>query len=114
LSPDVAVTPTPATKVIGDDVGVLADDYDSLGAKNGSICAGKISDCISEVKGNGACGDANGVIGTLDFIYRQNFNRQYPRWRSLLIWDSGPTATFYTFCNNCRINQTGPDGCCGI
>lgn len=94
------------------DVTVQADDYDSW-CENGSICGRRISDYIAEVKGNGAYGDANGVIGAFDFVVRQAFNGQRPRWRNILIWDYGPQIESQEFTNNCRINVTGPDGYCG-
>ncbi|MEO3781396.1 hypothetical protein ABGB16_32340 [Micromonospora sp. B11E3] len=94
------------------DLTVLADDYDSW-CESGSVCGRKISDYIAEVKGNGAYGDSQGVIGAFDFIVRQAFNGQRPRWRNLLIWDYGPTVIPQEFTNNCRINQTGTDGYCG-
>ncbi|WP_257446707.1 hypothetical protein [Archangium lipolyticum] len=92
---------------------LAADDYDSW-CENGSVCARKIGNHTAEVKGNGAYGDARGVIGALDFVVRQSFNGPYPRWRGLLIWDYGPTITPNSFYNACRINVVGPDRHCGI
>jgi hypothetical protein len=89
-----------------------ADDYDSW-CESGSICGRQISAYIAEVKGNGAYGDQNGVIGAFDFIVRQAFDGPWPRWRSLLIWDYGPAINPYNFRVNCRVNVTGPDGFCG-
>ena len=48
-----------------------ADDYDSW-RENGTVCGRQISEYIAEVKGNGAYGDATGVIGALDFIVGRN------------------------------------------
>lgn len=90
----------------------VADDYDSW-CESGSVCGRKISNYIAEVKGNGAYGNQNGVIGAFDFIVRQAFDGPWPRWRSLLIWDYGPAINPYNFVANCRVNVTGPDGHCG-
>lgn len=91
----------------------LADDYDSW-CESGSVCGRQISDYIAEVKGNGAYGDSQGVIGALDFIVRQSFNGPYPAWRALLIHDYGPTIVPNEFYTDCRVNISGgPDGYCG-
>ncbi|MFI1864304.1 hypothetical protein [Streptomyces jumonjinensis] len=90
-----------------------ADDYDSW-CENGSICGRKISRYIAEVKGNGAYGDGDGVIGSFDLIYRQSFDGKRPRWRSLLDWDSGPRISPGKWRNNCRINiRDAADKYCG-
>ncbi|HKD97326.1 MAG TPA: hypothetical protein VKB69_06935 [Micromonosporaceae bacterium] len=95
------------------EVRPFIDDYDSW-CENGSICGRQISAYIAEVKGNGAYGDIHGVIGTVDFIIRQAFNGQYPRWRTVIIWDSGPVITINQYVNVCRINiNNWPDGTCG-
>jgi len=101
---------TSATRVAA--AAASSDDYDSW-CENGTICGRKISDYIAEVKGNGAYGDANGVIGAVDVIVRQAFDGPWPRWRGLLIWDAGPAITTSSYQINCRINVTGPDGHCG-
>ncbi len=59
------------------------------------------------MKGNGAYGNASGVIGAFDFIVRQAFNGQRPRWRNTLSWDYGPQIQPQEFTNNCRINRPG-------
>jgi hypothetical protein len=118
VAEDLTVTEVPAdlaqSLAVEDAEGAAAraDDYDSW-CESGSVCARKISAAIAEVKGNGAYGNQDGVIGAFDFVVRQSFNGPYPRWRSLLIWDYGPTVIPNTFYNACRINQTGPDGFCG-
>ncbi len=108
----MTASPTISKQGTVDEFGVLADDYDSW-CEFGTVCARKISDYIAEVKGNGAYGDGDGVIGNIDFIVRQAFNGAYPRWRGLIIWDSGPVIRPNLFWADCRINRTGPDGFCG-
>ncbi|WP_344836118.1 hypothetical protein [Kribbella ginsengisoli] len=106
----VQLTPPPATKAAA-GADILADDYDSW-CEDGTVCGRKISDYIAEVKGNGVYGVGGTVIGRVDFIVRQAFNGPYPRWRGLLIWDSGPTIRPNAFWADCRINRSGPDGFC--
>lgn len=98
----------------GTDLSAAAatDDYDSW-CESGTICGRQISKYIAEVKGNGAYGNQDGVIGRIDVIVRQSFDGPWPRWRGLLIWDSGPAVTPSSYRVSCRINQTGPDGHCG-
>ncbi|MFF4647679.1 hypothetical protein [Streptomyces sp. NPDC001389] len=89
------------------------DDYDSW-CENGTICSRKINDYTAEVKGNGAYGDSKGVIGSFDIVYRQSFDGNLPRWRTLIDWDSGPEINLGTWRNNCRVNISGgPDDYCG-
>lgn len=102
------MTPAPAAGTAG----ILADDYDSW-CETGSVCGRKISDYTAEVKGNGVYGVGSQVVGRLDIVYRQTFNGYRPRWRGLLIWDSGPTVRPRPFYAYCRINRTGTDGFCG-
>lgn len=84
-------------------------DYDSW-CENGTICGRKINDYTAEVKGNGAYGDSNWVIGTFDTVYRQSFDGKLPRWRTLIDWDSGPEINPGIWRNNCRVNLGGrPD-----
>jgi hypothetical protein len=117
---DTGGRPTVTTRTVADDfrdttgqVRPAADDYDSW-CENGSVCGRRISDYIAEVKGNGAYGDIHGVIGTVDFVIRQAFNGQYPRWRTVIIWDSGPALTINSYVNVCRTNLNNrPDGFCG-
>ncbi|WP_410792890.1 hypothetical protein [Kribbella sp. C-35] len=110
-SGQVQMTPPPA-RTTADDFGILADDYDSW-CEGGTVCGRKITDYIAEVKGNGAYGVNTTVVGRIDFVVRQAFNGPYPRWRGLLIWDSGPTVRPNLFWADCRINRSGPDGFCG-
>lgn len=107
----VATDTKDTTGEIADSM-LLANDYDTW-CEYTSVCTRKINDYISEVKGNGAYGDITGAIGEFDFIVRQAFDGQWPRWRNTFIWDGGPTITPQGFTNNCRINKTGPDGYCG-
>jgi hypothetical protein len=89
------------------------DFYDTW-CENASVCGRKISSYIAEVKGNGAYGDLSGAIGGFDYIVRQNFNGPYPRWRSIIDWDWGPTVypnEFYTRCK--RHVPRAPDPSCG-
>jgi hypothetical protein len=106
-------TPTVGTEArSAEELTVASDDYDTW-CESGTICGRQISAYIAEVKGNGAYGDQNGVIGRVDVIQRQSFNGPYPRWRGLLIWDSGPAVTTTRYTVTCRINVDGPDGTCG-
>ncbi|GEM_PF-1240280 len=89
------------------------DFYDTW-CENASVCGRQISSYIAEVKGNGAYGNLRGAIGGFDYIVRQNFNGQYPRWRSIIDWDWGPTVypnEFYTQCK--RHVRRAPDPSCG-
>lgn len=110
---DYQITSAAVPALTAEDPTTLQDDYDSW-CESGSVCGRQISDYIAEVKGNGAYGDSQGVIGALDFIVRQSFNGPYPAWRSLLIWDYGPTITPNTFHTDCKVNiPLAPDGYCG-
>jgi hypothetical protein len=105
VAEDVTLSPAPAAPG--------RDDYDSW-CENGTVCSRKINDYTAEVKGNGAYGDSNGVIGSFDIVYRQSFDGKLPRWRTLLDWDSGPEINPGTWMNVCRVNvSAGPDGYCG-
>ncbi|MFB9601456.1 hypothetical protein ACFFTQ_00500 [Streptomyces roseofulvus] len=114
---------TDSTRIVADDVAITpapreaaapgADDYDTW-CENGTICSRKINDHTAEVKGNGAYGDSKGVIGSFDLVYRQSFDGNHPRWRTLLDWDSGPEIRPGIWKNNCRVNISGaPDEYCG-
>lgn len=107
VTQDETATPAPRRMAPG------RDDYDSW-CESGTVCGRKINDHTAEVKGNGAYGDNNGVIGSFDIVYRQSLDGKYPRWRSLLDWDSGPEINPGDWTNNCRVNVSGaPDDYCG-
>ena len=90
-----------------------ADDYDSW-CESGSICGRSISAYIAEVKGNGAYGDGNGVIGSFDQVLRASMSGSRPGWRALLDWDSGPAITPQEFTISCKKHvASGPDPVCG-
>ena len=113
VSPDDAATSGPPRADAKRGAVAPGDDYDSW-CENGSVCGRKINDHTAEVKGNAAYGDAEGVVGAFDFVVRQSFNGARPRWRTLLIWDYGPTIIPESFSVDCRVNRVGPDGYCGI
>lgn len=93
-------------------VAAAADDYDSW-CESGSICTRKISDYIAEVKGNAAYGDQDGAIGSFDQVLRQSFNGDMPRWRGVLIWDSGPAINGNNWHIKCRKSDAFTDSVCG-
>ncbi|MBT2446294.1 hypothetical protein J7F03_04190 [Streptomyces sp. ISL-43] len=112
VADDFTITPAPAP-ASAPASRAAADDYDSW-CENGSVCGREISRYAAEVKGNGAYGDRNGSIGSIDIVYRQEFNGPWPQWRSLLIHDSGPQINPGNWTNDCRINiKDGPDAYCG-
>lgn len=102
----VAVEPAPVAEDPGNpglmqekaeapaDAGALAEeDYDSW-CENGSICSRDISPYVTEVKGNAAYGNQDGVIGTYDAVLRVSLNGRHPNGIVTLIWDSGPALSF--------------------
>ncbi len=95
------------------DVGVASHDYDTR-CENGSWCGRSITAYIAEVKGNGAYGNRDGVIGTFDIIWRQNFQGPYPQWRLAVDWDSGPRIHLQEYKAQCRRHISGSsDAYCG-
>jgi hypothetical protein len=102
-----------AAEVADVPTAITADDYDYW-CENGSTCTRKISNYISETKGNGAYGDSHGTIGNHDLIIRTSLNGRQANWNVSVIWDGGPTIYFSNFNVNCREDQFGPDPNCGV
>lgn len=89
-----------------------ADDYDAW-CESGTICTRLINDYTSEVKGNAAYGDQDGVIGSFDQVLRQSFSGDTPRWRGVLIWDGGPAINGNNWHIRCRKSDAFSDSVCG-
>lgn len=72
------------------------------------MCTRKITDYVSETKGNAAYGDADGVIGSFDVVLRTNLNGRQPQWVGSLIKDSGPPIDFINVFINCERTTRDP------
>lgn len=88
----------------------VGDDYDGW-CETGTICHRYPSNYAEETKGNAAYGNGSGAIGSYDAIIRTNLNGRQAQWDVTVIWDSGPSLSFYSTYMQCIQDWTVPVIC---
>jgi hypothetical protein len=107
-TPDWSTTAAPQTSAGPMPASRVGEDYD-FWCESKSKCSRKISAYIAETKGNATYGVNDEVYGSMDIIWRQNFDGPWSRWRLTLKWESGSAVEDDGWIAWQREEEFGPD-----